>query len=327
MTIPTLVDFSKDILKIDSSGEVEKICHFIREMTLKNFKRKGVVVGLSGGIDSAVTAELAVRALGKERVLGVFLPEKESNPISLEYGQKQAAKLGIETVRVEITEHLQSLGMYQRRNSVIKRIIPAFEDHFKFHITLPQNLLEKDRLNYHSITVEMKEGEKIIRRLSGTDWLEISACQNIKQRIRMIHLYYFAEKNHYIVGGTTNKTELMQGFFVKYGDGGVDIEPLSHLYKTQVYQIANYLGVIQEIIDRPPSPDTYSLPVTDKEFYFCIDYELLDLLLYAYEHKVPRQEVGKALNLDESQIERAFRDFRAKEQATWHLRALPPTIQ
>jgi NAD+ synthase len=119
----------------------------------------------------------------------------------------------------------------------------------------------------------------------------------------------------------------MQGFFVKFGDGGVDIEPIAHLYKTQVYQLANYLGVIPEIINRPPSPDTYSLPVSDKEFYFCIDYELLDLLLYAYEKNVPKNEISKVLNLEDQQIDRVFRDFKAKEQATWHLRQTAPTVQ
>lgn len=326
METPNRVEFSKDILKINPEAETERICQFIREMALKNFKRKGAVVGLSGGIDSALIGELAVRALGKERVLGVFVPEKESNPISLEYGLKQAVKLGIETIKVDITEYLESFGVYQRRNATIKRIVPEFDDTLKFHITLPQNLLEKDRLNYHSIIVEDKNGRRVTNRLSGTDWLEISACQNIKQRTRMIQFYYYAEKNNYIVAGTTNKSELLQGFFVKFGDGGVDIEPIAHLYKTQVYQMAHYLGVIQEIIDRPPSPDTYSLPVTDKEFYFCIDYELLDLLLYGYENNVPRHDVSKILNLEEQQIDRVFRDFKAKEQATWHLRTTAPTL-
>ncbi|MFH1335292.1 MAG: NAD(+) synthase [Candidatus Zixiibacteriota bacterium] len=320
------IEFSEDSLKINPEAETERICHFIRDMALKNFRRKGAVVGLSGGIDSALIAELAVKALGKDRVLGLFLPEKESNPISLEYGRKQAAKLCIETVKVEITEYLQSLGVYQRRNDIIKRSFPEFYDSLKFHITLPQNLLEKDRLNYHSITVEHKDESKETKRLSAIDWLEISACQNIKQRTRMIQFYYYAEKNNYIVAGTTNKTELMQGFFVKFGDGGVDIEPIAHLYKTHVYQLSNYLGVVQEIINRPPSPDTYSLPVTDKEFYFCIDYELLDLLLYAYENNVPKGDISKVLNLEEQQIDRVFRDFRAKEQATWHLRTAAPTV-
>jgi len=318
--------FTKDILRINPEAETQRICDFIRRMALQDFKRKGAVVGLSGGIDSALAVELTVRALGRERVLGVFLPEKESNPISLEYGEKQAAKLGIETVKVDITENLKSFGVYQRRNAVIKQLVPEFGDTLKFHVTLPQNLLEKDRFNYYSITVESKDGKKDTKRLSGRDWLEISACTNIKQRTRMIQLYYYAEKHNYIVVGTTNKSELLQGFFLKFGDGGVDVEPIAHLYKSQVYEMSKYLGVIQEIIDRAPSPDTYSLPVTDKELYFCIEYELLDLLLYAYENDVPREDISKALSLNEQQIDRVFRDFKAKEQATWHLRVPAPTL-
>ncbi len=318
--------FNRDILKIEPDSGAQKISHFIREMTLKDFKRRGAVVGLGGGIDSAVVAELCVRALGKEKVLGLLLPEKESNPISSKYGQKHADKMGIEAIRVDITEHLKSLGVYENRNAVIKRIFSEFDDTFRFHVTLPQNLLEKDRLNYHSITIEDKNGNRQTKRISGKDWLEISACQNMKQRIRMIQLYHHAEKNNYVVAGTTNKSEVMQGFYVKFGDGGVDIEPIAHLYKTQIYDLARHLGVIDEIISRPPSPDTYSLPVTDKEFYFCLDYDLLDLLLYAYESQVAFNDISNVLDLKQEQVERVFRDFRAKERATWHLREPPPSL-
>jgi NAD+ synthase len=320
------MEFSKSVLDIDPESEATRISDFIREMTVKDFKRRGAVVGLSGGIDSAVVSELCVRALGKDRVLGLLLPEKESNPISLEYAQKQARKMGIQTALAEITDHLTSLGVYQNRDAVIETLFPQFNGSYKFNITLPQNLLEKDRLNYHSITIEDANGSRQIKRISGADWLAISACQNMKQRIRMIKLYYYAEKNNFIVAGTTNKAEVMQGFYVKFGDGGVDIEPIAHLYKTQVYHLARHLGVIEEIINRPPSPDTYSLPVTDKEFYFCIGYELLDLLLYAYENDVPINHISKTLGLREEQIERVFKDFRAKERATWHLRQMPPGL-
>lgn len=319
--------FSKSVLDINPSLEISYISDFIREMTLKNFKRKGAVIGLSGGIDSAVVAELCVRALGKEKVLGLLLPEKESNPISLEYGLKQAENMGIETIKVDITDCLETLKIYKRRNKVIKSIFPEFDDSYKFHITLPQNLLEKDRLNYHSITIEDRNGKRQKKRISGNDWLEISASQNMKQRIRMTQLYYYAEKNNYIVAGTTNKAEVAQGFYVKFGDGGVDIEPIAHLYKTQVYELARNMGVINEIISRSPSPDTYSLPVTDKEFYFCLDYEILDLLLYACENNVPFNNISNILDLNEEQIKRVFRDFQAKERATWHLRQMPPSLE
>jgi len=318
--------FSESVFEIDPAIEISRISTFIKQMTFKNFKGRGAVIGLSGGIDSAVVSELCVHALGKDKVLGLFLPEKESNPISLEYGLKQAEKMGIEAIKVDITEYLESLKVYERRNEVIKNIFPEFDDSYKFHITLPQNLLEKNRLNYHIITIEDKNGKQQEKRISGVNWLEISACQNMKQRVRMMQLFYYADKNNYLVAGTTNKTEVIQGFYVKFGDGGVDIEPMAHLYKTAVYELAKTLGVVGEIINRPPSPDTYSLAVTDKEFYFCLDYKLLDLLLYAYENNVPRDQIANRLDLKDEQIERVFKDFKAKERASWHLREMPPTI-
>jgi NAD+ synthase len=318
--------FSNKILDLDPEPEIAGIAGFIREMTLSRFKRKGAVVGLSGGIDSAVTAALCVRALGAERVLALFLPEKESNPVSLEYGRAEAARLGIESIEADITPHLESFGVYARRNAVIREIYPEFGGGWRFHLTLPQDLLERDRLNYYSITVEDPDGRRQSRRISPAQWQAISACQNIKQRTRMIVLYDHAERSKYLVAGTTNRSEAAQGFFVKHGDGGVDIEPLAHLYKTQVYRLANALQVTPEIIARAPSPDTYSLPVTDKEFYFCLDYSLLDLILYGYEHAVPVEEMEKTLDLRREEIERVFKDLRAKEQATWHLRTTPPTF-
>ena len=320
------MDFSRSVLDIDAEAEIVRISDFIRNITHEKYKRKGAVIGLSGGLDSAVTAELSVRALGEDKVLALFLPEKESSPLSLEYGQKQAQKLGIETIKVDISENLESLRVYESRDSVIKSIFPEFDKSYKFHATLPQNLLEKDRLNYRSLTIEDLKGSRKKTRISTSDWQKISACQNMKQRLRMIQQYYYAEKNNYIVSGTTNKTEILQGLFVKYGDGGVDIDPIAHLYKTQVLQLAKALGVIPEIINRPPSPDTYSLPVTDKEFYLCLDYGLLDLLLYAYQENVPIEQISSTLELKPEQIQRVFKDFKIKEHGTWHMREMPPTL-
>jgi len=320
------VKFSKAVLDIDIEKEIRRVSEFIHDATLKKFKRRGAIVGLSGGIDSAVVAGFLVRALGSERVLGLLLPEKESNPISTEYALKQAKKLGIETVLIDITDRLEALKVYEERNLVIRNIFPEFDESYRFNFTLPQNLLEKDRINYYNMTIEDKKGNRETRRPAAQDLLKISAYQNMKQRVRMVELYHHAEMNHYIVAGTTNKTEVCQGFFVKYGDGGVDLELISHLYKTQVYELGKRMDVIEEIILRPPTPDTYSLPVTDKEFYFCIDYDLLDLLLYAYHNNINLDDIASALDLEHDQIKRAFRDFRSKEEATWHLREMPLTL-
>jgi len=321
------MSFTESILVIDSFIETTRISEFIRRAVTSDFKRRGVVVGLSGGVDSALVAELCVKALGKDRVLGVLLPEAESNPVSLKYGLRQAEKLGIETVTEDITGILAPMGVYRERDARIRSIFSEFSDNCRFHITLPQNLLEKHRLNYHIITVETNTGKRETKRLSNEDWLTISACQNLKQRTRMIRLYYHAENIHYIVAGTTNRTEEEQGFYVKYGDGGADIEPIAHLYKTQVYQLAEHLGVIEQIIRRPPSPDTYSLPVTDKEFYFCLDYPILDLLLYAFSNDVPVDLASEVTGLTGEQIDRVFEDFIRKEQATWHLRQVPLSLK
>ena len=319
--------FNKDIFKLNCPKEAEKIQGFIKEQVFSRFKHRGAVVGLSGGIDSAVLSSLCVNALGKTRVLGLILPERESNPISSLYAKNHARQLDIETKEIDITPQLEVLGVYRDRRDIIKKLFPDFSDACTFNITLPQNLLEKDRISYHTLTVKYPDNQVASKRLSSKDWLAISASQNIKQRTRMINLYNYAEKNNYLVVGTTNKSEVMQGFYVKHGDGGVDIEPIAHLYKTEVYQLARYLGVTEEIIKRPPSPDTYSLPVTDEQFYFCMPYELADLLLYAYENKLPENVICEAVKLTPEQVKRVFRDFKAKENATWHLRQMPPTAK
>ena len=141
-----------------------------------------------------------------------------------------------------------------------------------------------------------------------------------------MHLYYYAESKNYFVCGTTNKTEYVQGFFVKYGDSGVDIEPLMHLYKNQIYQLADTLGVIEEIKSRKPSPDTYSSHVSDEEFYFRIPFEKLDMLLYSWENKIPIDTICSTMNLSEEQVIRAFRDFNGKQIKTEDHKILPPSL-
>jgi NAD+ synthase len=321
------MNFSKDILTVDARKECERTCEFIKDQILIQFKREGAVVGISGGIDSALTASLCVRALGKEKVLGVILPEKETNPKSLPYAKRLAEKLEIETEIVDITPVLESLDAYQKRDQIIRRIFPEYGQSYKSKIGLPQNLLERNRFNVFLLKIEDGDGNQKQSRLSKYDLLGIVAATDMKQRTRMINLYYFAEKTNYVVAGTTNKSEVEQGFYVKYGDGGVDIEPIAHLYKTQVYQLAKYLEVPEEIIKRTPSPDTFPSEVSDQEFYFCLPYNMLDLLLYAWEKKVPHSQVSETLGLTEEQIERVFRDFESKKKATAHLGILPPTLE
>ena len=317
--------FSKGILKIDCKKEEERICGFIRKQQL-SVKREGAVVGLSGGIDSAVCAELCVKALGKENVFGLILPEKESSPKSRKYAVKHALKMGIETEIVDITTVLESIGTYERRDKVIREIFPEYDEQCRLKITLPPDLLSRDAFNFFTLTVDDGKGSVKSARLKKEMLNGIVSATNTKQRTRMIHLYYYAEKMNYFVCGTTNKSELMQGCFVKYGDAGVDIESIGHLYKSQVYQMSEYLGVIKEIIQRTPSPDTFSFEVSDEEFYFRMPFDKLDMLLYAWENGVSHEDVCEVMGLDEEQVNRAFRDFSTKHKATEHLRELPPFL-
>jgi NAD+ synthase len=320
------MDFHKDILKVGCKNEIERICSFIQQQ-VREMKRDGAVIGLSGGIDSALSAALCVKAVGKDRVFGLILPEKESNPVSAEYAAKHAKALGIETETVDITPTLEAFGAYDKRDNVIKEIFPEYNEQYKSKITLPGDLLTKDAFNVFTLKIDDGKGNVKSARLNKKMLNGIVAATDSKQRTRMMHLYYYAEMKNYIVCGTTNKTEIMEGFFVKYGDGGVDIEPLAHLYKNQVYQLSEHLGVIREIIERAPSPDTWSFQVSDEEFYFRMPYDKVDLLLYAWEYNIPIEQVCETMNLTAEQVKRAKRDFDGKYKATKHSRELPPTLE
>lgn len=325
MKVNSAVKFNSDVLLIDCAKESERIEDFIRKQIFTSFRKSGAVVGISGGIDSAVVAAMCVRALGAERVLGVVLPERESSPASGQYARKLASDLGVRFEEVDITSHLESLGAYTKRDQIVRKVFPEYGPGYKLKLVLPQNLLEKDRFNIYSLRTESPSGEPKAKRLSISDYLGIVAATNMKLRTRMVLLYYFAERLNYLVAGTTNRSEMELGDFCKYGDGGVDIEVIAHLYKLQVYQLARYLSIRQEIIERTPSPDTFSAEVSDKEFYFCLPFETLDILLYAKESSVPHEDIAAATGLTEEQIKRVFKDFEAKRKATESLRHIPPS--
>ena len=319
-------NFDKNILDIDCDAQAKRISDFMKKTVLKDYRRRGVVVGLSGGIDSALTAALSVKTFGKERVLGLILPEKESSSESEVLARELANQLGIKTETVLITPILESLGVYQRREALVKKYFQNFEEGWKYKMAISKDTLEREGLNIFHLIVIDKGGATHKERLSLNDYMEMVAATDMKQRTRMMHLYFYAEKSNYIVAGTTNKSELLQGFFVKYGDGGVDMEPIAHLYKTQVFQLSEFLGVPRSIIKRTPSPDTWSAGVSDEEFYFRVPYDLLDLLLFAHEEQVPLVDVSRVLGMTQEKILRFYKDFNAKNKATWHLRVLPPNL-
>jgi len=321
------MNFNLDVLKIDPVQELDKLSEFIVGQVNAVFRKKGVIVGLSGGIDSACIAAVAVHALGKGNVIGLVLPESESNPISSEYAIKHAQALGIEHRQIDITSTVDSIVKYKWRDEFVQKLIPEYKPGYKYNIILPTDLLERASFSFYRLQVQMPDGELKSKRLNLDELLTITSFANIKIRARMLHLYAEAERRNLLVAGTTNRTEFILGDFCKYGDGGTDIEPFTHLYKNQIYQLSNYLEVIPEIIDRQPSPDTFSLPVSDQEFFFRISFDKLDYLLYAWEHEVPTNEAAKVLALSEDAVGRAYNDFASKYRATAHLRELPNTLK
>jgi NAD+ synthase len=317
--------FQRDVLAFDRAAEAERISGFIREH-MGLLKREGAVVGLSGGVDSALAAGLCVKSLGPEKVIGLVLPERESNPLSREYALREARRTGIRVEVIDITPTLEAFGTYKKRDEAVQEVWPGYGPGWRSKLTLPPDLLARDAFNFFSLRIADPDGRESSVRLKKETLFKIIAATDTKQRTRMMHLYYWAEKLNYFVCGTTNRTETLQGYFVKYGDGGVDLEPIAHLYKTQVFELAEHLGVSEEIRKRAPSPDTFSLEVSDEEFYFRMPYETLDLLLFAWEKALPVEEVGAVMKLSSDQVQRAFRDFTAKYNATQHLRTLAPSL-
>ena len=317
------MNFRKDSIKIDPAKEVEKITSKLKEDVAKKLKKRGAVVGISGGIDSSVVLALCAKTFGPDRVLGVMMPENDSNPDSLELAKNLSAKYNTKYVIENMTEALAGFGCYDRRDEAIKKIFPEFNSNYKAKITLPTNLMEKETLNVFQLTIITPDGKTKSERIPLKEYLQIVAASNFKQRSRMCMLYYHAEARNYAVIGTGNKNEHEQGFFVKYGDGGADIKPIAHLFKTQVFQLADYLKVPEEIRQRTPTTDTYSAEQTQEEFFYRVPFDILDRVWYGWEQGVPSKQIAEALELTEENVESIIHDTQRKIRTTEYLRMEP----
>lgn len=315
--------FTKDSINIEPAKEFEKISSKLKEDVIKKLKKRGAVVGISGGIDSSVVLAICARTFGSDRVLGVMMPENDSNPDSLNLAKKLSAKFNTKYVVENMTDALAGFGCYKRRDDAIKDVFPEYNNSYKAKITLPSNLLEKESLNVFQLTIIAPDGKTKSERLPLKEYLQIVAASNFKQRSRMSMLYYHAESRNYAVIGTGNKNEHEQGFFVKYGDGGADIKPIAHLFKTQVFQLADYLEVPEEIRKRTPTTDTYSAEQTQEEFFFRVPFGILDRIWFGWEQGIPSKKIAEVLELTEENVDSIIRDTQRKIRTTEYLRMEP----
>ncbi|MGQ9848404.1 MAG: NAD(+) synthase [Bacteroidales bacterium] len=318
--------FEKDSILIDAKKETERIINELRNIVAKKLHKRGAVVGVSGGIDSSVVLALCANAFGPEKVLALMMPDKDSSPDSLNLAKKLVEKFKVPYLVEDITEAVNGFGAYKRRDEAVKKVFPEYNESYKMKIVLPKDDEAKGKLNVYYVTIISADGEEKTARLPLAEYLQIVAASNFKQRSRTNFLYYHAEARNYAVIGTGNKNEHEQGFFVKYGDGGADIKPIAHLFKTQVYQLAEYLGVPEEIQKRTPTTDTYSAEQTQEEFFFRLPYSILDRIWYGWEKGFSSKDIADALNLNEAQVDVVIKDIKQKIQTTEYLRMEPISL-
>lgn len=313
--------FGPASLRIDAGQQIANVSASLRAYMARS-KRRGVVVALSGGIDSSTVAALCVAALGRDRVFGLRLPERESSPEASTLSLLAAQSLGIDSTLEDVTPILEAAGCYRRRDDAIRMVCPRYGPGWSSKMVLP-SVIGSDRFRLFSLVVMAPDGTQARHRLTPESYLGIVAATNFKQRVRTMLEYYHADRRNYAVAGTPNRLEYDQGFFVKLGDGSADVKPIAHLYKTQVYALAEYLGVPEEIRLRPPTTDTYSMPQSQEEFYFSLPYALMDLCLFGKNNGVPVADVAVATGLTAGQVSRVFRDIDQKRKTTEYLHLRP----
>ena len=313
-------------LKIETNSEIEKIVKVIHHQVRTVLRKKGAIIAVSGGIDSSVCAALCTKALGNENVLALSLPERDSSSDSKRLGQQLADALGIKLTKEDITPMLNGAKCYELQLEAIRQIFPEYGEGWKQKVTLP-SILENDRLNLSYLTVQSPTGVQKSSRIPFHAYLQLIAATNLKQRTRKMTEYLYADRLNYAVCGTPNRLEYDQGFFVKLGDGSADFKPIAHLYKSQVYQLAEALDIPEEIRKRPPTTETFSLPQTQEEFYFSLPYRQMDICLYGFNHNILSTETAQAAQLTSEQVERVYKDIEKKRRTTLPLHLPPLLIQ
>lgn len=311
------------MLKLDEAAEIARITERLRELLRSHLHRRGLIVAISGGVDSAVCAALAVRAVGCERVFGLLLPERDSASESSIRGRMVAKQLGIAYEEFDIAPVLEALWCYHWRDEAIRAVFPSYTSEWKNKIVISGG--QAGAFNYFKLVVQSPDGQVFEERLDSKNYLQIVAATNFKQRVRKTTEYFHADRLHYAVVGTPNRLEYDQGFFVKNGDGSADVKPIAHLYKTQVYALARYMELPEDICNAPPTTDTYSMTQGQDEFYFALPYDKMDIALLAYNNGKPASQLAEELGVDLAQAEFIYNDIEAKRKTTamLHWPAIP----
>ncbi len=316
--------FGPQVLQLDCLAEADRIGAWMRETLAGRLHRRGFVVAVSGGIDSSVSAALAVRAVGANKVFALLLPERDSSGFSTERGRALVQHLGVAHEVFDIAPALEALGCYRQRDEAIRRVFPAYGEGWKNKIVIAGGLT--GGINYYKLVVADPAGTLHEARLPVREYLQIVAATNFKQRVRKTMDYFHADRLNYAVIGTPNRLEYDQGFFVKVGDGAADLKPIAHLYKTQVYAMARALGLPEDICSAVPTTDTYTLAQGQDEFYFALPYAQMDLALWAVDHGVPVADLAAALGIAPAQAERVVADIEAKRRTARYLHAAAETL-
>jgi len=310
---------------LDCAAEAQRISRWMVEALASRLQRRGLVVALSGGVDSSVCAALAVRAVGAGKVYGLLLPERDSSAVGTERARRLACQLGIAHEIFDIGPALAALGCYERRDAAVRRVFPSYGAGWRNKIVIAGGL--DGGINFFKLVVESPNRDRQETRLPARDYLEIVAATNFKQRVRKTMDYFHADRLHRAVIGTPNRLEYELGFFVKLGDGAADLKPIAHLYKTEVYAMARWLGLPEDICTAEPTTDTYTLPQGQDEFYFALPYPRMDLALWSIDHGVSAAGLASVLETSELQAGRIYRDIEAKRRASRYLHAVAETLE
>jgi NAD+ synthase len=283
---------------------------------IRGLGRRGAVVAVSGGVDSGVVAGICVRAVGADRVLCLRLPERDIGSSSSELGLELAQALGARTEEEPITDALKGLGCYRRRDEAIRRVFPDYESSWRHKLV---RSAPSSGITFFSLVVERPDGTQESRRMPSDAYLDLISATNMKQRVRKIFEYTWADRLGYAVVGTPNLLEYDQGFFVKGGDGLADVKPIARLYKSQVYLLARELGLPEAIATRAPTTETFSMPQTQEEFYFGHAYERMDLLIWGHTEGVQPEQLAGRVGLTPGEVEGAYKEIERRRVATEYL--------